>query len=203
MLRDSEDGIPTLSPQITAEALLALDARFGWLNDYIAFRQDFGHDATLQHELASRAYGNIQMARTLVVKPQSWLAAIFSNGGVRVFAVMILIKLAGWLFDLVKGTPYETTVTTLTVICADVALMAWIFTAQRRLRPKHIAAKIAIWFGLFLPLLLLPLRAYDGSSDYTLLWMWIVPTLTVSLFVWLTPAWRRLMRHFEAKARSR
>ena len=89
MLRDSEDGIPTLSPQITPECMLALDARFGWLNDYIAFRQDFGHHTTLQHELASRAYGNIQLAaRPVSTEP----AKTGIDARVLVFGGIILLK---------------------------------------------------------------------------------------------------------------
>ncbi|MFC3182544.1 hypothetical protein [Cypionkella sinensis] len=204
MLRDSDDGIPTLSPQITAEALLALDARFGWLNDYIAFRQDFGHDATLQHELASRAYGSLQRAAAAPPKPQGPIEAIFSNVVVRVVTLIALIKLFPLLFASVKGTAYETPLIVLTVVLADIAIMAWFFTAQRRIRPTRFAAAIALWFGLFLPALVLPMARPDGSADYTLLGLWVAPTLLISAYVLLlAPLWQRLKRFRARRASTR
>lgn len=92
MLRDSDDGIPTLSPQITAETMLALDARFGWLNDYMAFRLDFGQDAFLQHELATRAFGNLQMAATPTAQPRSeyWIdPRLLVFGGIVVLKIVV------------------------------------------------------------------------------------------------------------------
>lgn len=201
MLRDSDDGGLTLSPQITAEALLALDARFGWLNDYIAFRQDFGFDTALQHELGTRAYGNIQMASVPAVKPQSWRAAIFSSGGVVALAVLVLIKLVEWIFAQVNGTPYESIATTLTVITADVALMAWLYTSQRRKRQPKIAALIALWFGLFLPLGLFMDDTNARAVGRPLLLGWMICTAVLAVAWLFAPAWQWLARHFAAAIR--
>jgi hypothetical protein len=48
-----------LSPEVTPEVLLALDARYSWLSDYTAFRGDFWGNAPLQHAMTMRAFGEV------------------------------------------------------------------------------------------------------------------------------------------------
>jgi hypothetical protein len=48
-----------LSDDMTAEVLRALDARYGWLSDYAAYRRDFWGDPALQHAMTVRAFGRV------------------------------------------------------------------------------------------------------------------------------------------------
>ena len=66
---------PALAPEISAETLLALDTRFGWLNDYAAFRRDFWNDSGMQHIMVTRAYDKISVHKTI---PQNGRGGILS-----------------------------------------------------------------------------------------------------------------------------
>ena len=54
---------PALPAEWTADTLFALDGRYGWLNDYTAFRQDFWGNTDLQDLMATRAYKKISSHR--------------------------------------------------------------------------------------------------------------------------------------------
>lgn len=53
--RQFSDGSSILSLRISREMLRALDARFGWLSDFVAFRRDFGTDPDLMDLILERA----------------------------------------------------------------------------------------------------------------------------------------------------
>lgn len=200
MLRDSEDGIPTLSPQITAEALLALDARFGWLNDYIAFRQDFGHDATLQHELASRAYGNIQIAAPpeSAARSEYWL-----DPRLLVFGGIILLKIiifASTNSDAMTGDD----MLRLAGFAAVVFVLYWIYKRLCRMFLPVFAAIVTAWLAVIVPLLLYPPDfTTPGVKDYSLAWLWLGLTNIALLITCFRPATRWLIRHFRARTNTR
>jgi hypothetical protein len=80
-----------LSPQISREALMALDERFGWLSDYAAFRRDFWQNRDLQDAMISRAFGRI---------PQPVIPARRSKHGKFVTA-LIQHQRHFWLFCMV------------------------------------------------------------------------------------------------------
>ncbi|OYU40698.1 MAG: hypothetical protein CFE33_00955 [Pseudorhodobacter sp. PARRP1] len=200
MLRDSEDGIPTLSPQITPECMLALDARFGWLNDYIAFRQDFGHHTTLQHELASRAYGNIQLAaRPVSTEP----AKTGIDARVLVFGGIILLKvivIATTNSDAMTGDD----MLGLAGFAAVVFALYWIYKRLCRRFLPVFAAIVTAWLAAIVPLLLYPPDfATPGVKDYSLAWLWLGVTNIALFITCFKPASRWLVRRFRARTNSR
>jgi hypothetical protein len=56
-----------LTPDITPDAVLALDACYGWLSDFAAYRRDFRGDSALQHAMTVRAFGWVQKPAIPVV----------------------------------------------------------------------------------------------------------------------------------------
>ncbi len=199
MRRDSEDG-NTLSPQITAEALLALDARFGWLNDYIAFRQDFGHDTTLQHELATRAYGNFQIAAVPepTARSEYWL-----DPRLLVFGGIILLKIiifASTNSDAMTGDD----MLRLAGFAAVVFVLYWIYKRLCRMFLPVFAAIVTAWLAVIVPLLLYPPDfTTPGVKDYSLAWLWLGLTNIALLITCFRPATRWLIRHFRARTNTR
>ena len=75
---------PALPPEWTADTLFALDGRYGWLNDYTAFRQDFWGNTTLQDLMATRAYKKISKhTPPALTGRQRLMAGLTSSSGIK------------------------------------------------------------------------------------------------------------------------
>lgn len=88
---------PALSSEISADILLALDTRFGWLNDYAAFRQDFWGNTQLQYLIAARAYGNISRPKTPRRKKRSGFLGAILDGIREIFELAPMIFLLAYM----------------------------------------------------------------------------------------------------------
>ncbi len=134
LLRNSvvsdEYSEPALPPEISAETLFALDARYGWLNDYSAFRQDFWGNTELQNLMATRAYGNISRPAAPIQKGRGGIFAGFKSvfDLAPLFVILIyynLMKVLIYRYNMTFISDLERTLLKLVVIIA-VAPLFWL-----------------------------------------------------------------------------
>jgi hypothetical protein len=189
-----KDGTLSLSPEMTRDALLALDARFGWLNDYAAFRQDFGDAPALQDLIIRRAYDHPALDITYAAHEPKKSSI---DGRVLAFGAFALLKFV----SLASSNARSFTATDLWAygaLIGSIAALYWLFKQLGKKFNTAFAAILTGWFGVFLPVAVLSQFSDDGEN-FSILAAWLFVTAAFALPIVLPKLWQHLRSPARAK----
>jgi hypothetical protein len=139
-----------LDADITDEVLLALDARYGWLSDYAAYRRDFHSNPALQHAMNMRAFGQIAQPVTPIPLMPSRRGRVWNwiNSNIRWLwpAYFFVLLAAGRSIDLASFGTWTTVLLMLVLLLPILVGFVLAFSSMwQELLP--LLARLQGWLG--------------------------------------------------------